>query len=395
MLDNIQGRFGAGGVTLAANYHAARDIYPHNPKRKLADVAAAHYYQPGRRSYGGAAPCGSEASDLLGELCAAAAPRGIETSAWAVVLHDDAAGSGHPSSQVDCWGGRPPGLLCPANPGARRQAIDLVEDLSSYPVATVRAESLRFHGIAHGGHHERVLERYGALTRWLFGVCFCEHCMLAAADKGIDASQARRRARAWLDASLSSYTSEPPISVSAVEALLGDDMAAYCQTRMDTVTSLAGECAAVAAAKGRRFCFIDDTLAGVPPDSGDPPLAVERGWEVGVDVAALDAVGATPEVTAYRAALADLGSEIDGYRRALQGGTGLAAAVLRVGHPDSDSGTSLLAKARALAEAGFSEINFYVYGLYRLETMDAIRAVVEAELWKEIANDEGCTNDEG
>ena len=35
VLDNVQGRGGMQGVTLACAYHHARDIFPHNPVRKV------------------------------------------------------------------------------------------------------------------------------------------------------------------------------------------------------------------------------------------------------------------------------------------------------------------------------------------------------------------------
>ncbi len=40
VLDNIQGRAGLGGVTMAAAYHASRDVFPHARTRRLR-------YQPG------------------------------------------------------------------------------------------------------------------------------------------------------------------------------------------------------------------------------------------------------------------------------------------------------------------------------------------------------------
>ncbi len=35
MLDNVAERAGLGGVTLAAAYHHGRDVFPHNPLRKV------------------------------------------------------------------------------------------------------------------------------------------------------------------------------------------------------------------------------------------------------------------------------------------------------------------------------------------------------------------------
>ena len=35
VLDNVQHRGGLGGVTVAAAYHEGRDVFPHNPVRKV------------------------------------------------------------------------------------------------------------------------------------------------------------------------------------------------------------------------------------------------------------------------------------------------------------------------------------------------------------------------
>src|SRR5438094_10515596 len=35
VLDNVQERGGLGGITVAAAYHEGRDVFPHNPVRKV------------------------------------------------------------------------------------------------------------------------------------------------------------------------------------------------------------------------------------------------------------------------------------------------------------------------------------------------------------------------
>ncbi len=37
-LDRIRNRAGVSGLTLAALYHAARDIFPHNPRRRVGFI---------------------------------------------------------------------------------------------------------------------------------------------------------------------------------------------------------------------------------------------------------------------------------------------------------------------------------------------------------------------
>jgi len=52
VLDNVAGRAGLGGVTMAAAYHHGRDIFPHNPRRKVAFLeGGAVFFQPDSARY--------------------------------------------------------------------------------------------------------------------------------------------------------------------------------------------------------------------------------------------------------------------------------------------------------------------------------------------------------
>jgi hypothetical protein len=64
------------GLTVAASYHATRDI--------------------------------------VAEACRAAEPLGLPVSAWAVILHRDDLSARGPDGQENCFGDRYPGRLCPA-----------------------------------------------------------------------------------------------------------------------------------------------------------------------------------------------------------------------------------------------------------------------------------------
>ena len=48
VLDNIQERGGLGGITPAFSYHAARDIFPHNPRRKVQAARSRRALLPAR-----------------------------------------------------------------------------------------------------------------------------------------------------------------------------------------------------------------------------------------------------------------------------------------------------------------------------------------------------------
>src|SRR5262245_26599632 len=120
VLDNLQHRAGVGGINAAFCYHAARDVFPHNPKRKvhLLDRGAL-FYPPDLTRYEGLRiqPRVSEAAlerDVLGETCAEAAKRGLEVRAWTVFLHADRPEEHQDCVTVNAFGDRNPGDLCPA-----------------------------------------------------------------------------------------------------------------------------------------------------------------------------------------------------------------------------------------------------------------------------------------
>ena len=48
VLDNVEQRGGLGGVTVAAAYHEGRDVFPHNPVRKVRFLeSGAVFFPPG------------------------------------------------------------------------------------------------------------------------------------------------------------------------------------------------------------------------------------------------------------------------------------------------------------------------------------------------------------
>ena len=93
VVGTVRDRAGVPGVTVAACYHASRDIYPHNPAYRVASLAPARSTPwTRRRTRARCAPPSARprpAWDILAETCRAAAPLGVQVSAWAVLLHRD------------------------------------------------------------------------------------------------------------------------------------------------------------------------------------------------------------------------------------------------------------------------------------------------------------------
>ena len=180
-LDNIQGRAGLGGVTMAAAYHASRDLFPHARTRRLRYQPGGRGLLPARpralaRARAPAAPERAHAdADPLGELVAAAGARGLDVQAWTVFLHVDWTEDGDPRfAEQTCFGDPCLTQLCPANPDVRAYALALRRRHRGARRRSVLAESLHHHPLEHGAHHERYFVELGAAARLLLGLCFCD-----------------------------------------------------------------------------------------------------------------------------------------------------------------------------------------------------------------------------
>ena len=89
VLDNVEHRGGLGGVTVAAAYHEGRDVFPHNPVRRVRFLeSGAVFFPPGPALRAARLqPPVSEAA-VLPEAIAAAERRGLAVRAWTVFLHN-------------------------------------------------------------------------------------------------------------------------------------------------------------------------------------------------------------------------------------------------------------------------------------------------------------------
>ena len=94
VLDNVAGRAGVGGVTMAAAYHHGRDIFPHNPARKVHFLEGGSvFFRPDLNRYRGRllqpqVSTLARESDVLADLCRESSARSLRTRAWTVYLHN-------------------------------------------------------------------------------------------------------------------------------------------------------------------------------------------------------------------------------------------------------------------------------------------------------------------
>lgn len=382
VLSNVRERAGVDELTMAVAYHAARDLFPHNPVHKVRYLEdGALFFRPDRARYEGLPlqPRLSElarSSDPLDDLCSAAADRGMDANGWAVFLHSDRLGFAHPECATqNVFGDRYLTDLCPSNPDVRAYARVLASDIARYEVSTILAESLHFHGLTHGYHHERYFEEFGEIGLYLLGLCFCSHCLEAAHRHGVDAEMVHRLVRDELQRSFRGDVPEGRDELTRDRlASLGEaDLLGYLDARTRTVTSLAAELSAEVEDQGATLAFLDLSGAEKGFATGQPTgaAAPAHGWRMGVDVAALAGVCDTVEATGYAADPDRLALDLDAYRALVPNASQLGL-VLRPMLPDCRSTDNLAAKLALARERGLRRVDFYHYGFCRLRSLDWI-----------------------
>jgi hypothetical protein len=383
VLDNVKGRAGVDGLTMAVAYHDARDLFPHNPVRKVRYLeGGAVFFPPDVARYEGMRlqPRVSKlvrSRDPLGELCEAASNRGMRVNAWAVFLHNDRLGFAHPECATqNAFGDRYLTDLCPSNPDVRMYARTLASDIARYGISTILSESLHFHGLGHGYHHERYFEELGAVGTYLLGLCFCEHCLEAARRRGVDAAMVHRLVRDELERRfVGGGGSEDPDALTRedLEPLGGEQMLGYLDARTETVTSLLDGVATAASGGGAGFAFLDLCGAEKGFATGHPEgdAAPALGWQMGIDHTAGADVCDTVSATGYAADPGRIDLDLDAYEALVPDASRLGL-VLRPMPPDCRSADNLAAKVALARERGLGRLDFYHYGFCRLDALDWI-----------------------
>ena len=372
---NLTDRARVGGVTLASVYHQARDVFPHNPHRvvRYLEPGAAYFRpDPARWTDQRLRPTPSTAigdRDPFAEATEEARRRGLKLHAWTVFLHNDRLGFEHPDcAPANAFGDRSLTELCPAHPEVRTYTRTLVAEHARYGVDAIRAESLHFHGLRHGFHHERYFEQLGPVAEALLGICFCDHCRTHAAGLGVPADEVRQAVRDEIRRRLTDEQAvaadTDPDRATPLTAVADGALAAYVDASADTVTSLAAEAAGTAAAHGMRLTFMDADGPG-------------SGWLSGIDLPALAKAVPGIETLGYAPTAAEVRDKVAAF--ALHGvSPDTLAVILRPMSKDCDGPENLAEKIRVLAELGVPEVEFYNYGLMRLTSMDRIGSALRA-----------------
>ena len=360
----MQERGGLGGVTVAASYHEGRDLFPHNPVRRIRFLeSGAVFFEPRALRGVRLTPPVSETIGALPEAIQAAGRRGMQPRAWAVFLHNGALAEAHPGcAPENAFGDRYVTDLCPAHPDVRAFARALAEDVARLGVERICAESLHYHGLEHGYAHERYFVPLRPRVRYLLGLCFCEHCLAAARSRGVDGDEARRRAREEIERAFAGDaddTGEP-------------ERDEYAAVREEVVTSLVADVADAASPVPLEQIELSGAVLGYADGRPSGPPAPSIAWQVGLDVEGVSRVCAGIEAIGYAADPERVRGDLAAY------GDAAVSVIYRPAIPDSTSADNLRAKVDLARERGLGRVDFYHYGLMRLDALDLVREALSA-----------------
>ena len=249
----------------------------------------------------------------------------------------------------------------------------MIRELCRYPITALRAEALHYQGAAHGHHHERCLEDYGEITRFLLGLCFCRACADQAARHDVDVPALAARCRAYLVRRVR-FGPRRPLPRRGLRPghppLPGRPHRHRHRPRPRRHRR--------GAQSGVRLTLLDETIPMQAYATGhgfDPARELVRA-ELALDPRALSQAGVHLEEPLYLAEPADADAALTWYRAQI-GPDAPLSVVLRPGPPDTRTPgprtpESLSEKAQLARSHNCTELNFYAYGLYRLSALDQI-----------------------
>ncbi|MHB8590045.1 MAG: hypothetical protein ACYDA0_14540 [Candidatus Dormibacteraceae bacterium] len=377
---NLRERAGLTGVAVAASYHAARDLLPHNPRRVIAyQESGVVYFPPDVSLYGHTSlkPQVARAAggrDVLVEL-RAAADEAFDVAAWTVFLHNSRLGQEHETSCCrNVFDEALTHILCPSNTEVAAYCEALATDVASRRPATLYLESATFMPFDHGGHHERAFISLPQGARFLLGLCFCDSCARRTEDAGVDFVSVRKWVADRLHGFLADANDPFPAGDSLEWMRLAEHglLARFFDVRRGTVVELVRRLvhAIKSHSPDTRVVLLDvsGAFAGSTQSS-----ALDFAWRDGVPVA--DAVTAGLDGLAVCGYFADgtrLADEVAQYRHLLPPEVRLEV-ILRPGWPDSSTPEELRQRVAAVRAAGAADLAFYNYGSVRLQSLDWIR----------------------
>lgn len=356
---------GLDTVSMAGSYHAGKFLRPQGKSGKVYfPEDGTVYFRHNAARYGTIKPIANPLlaeSDVLGQLCDDGR---MATNVWLVLLHNTRLGMQHTDSVVRNAFGDPYFYnLCPSAPAARAYALGLAMDVTeSYPVAGISLEAPGYTPYAHGYHHEMSFVRQNPWFEAYMGLCFCDHCVAAAQQQGIDAPALRSRVAAEMSTFLDSDIDLPDDMARAFwqADLRGDgELQAYLDFRSAQVTSLVAEI---------RDRVRKDAAVAVIPSVARPTGGA---WYEGTDLRALSESTGIIEACFYEPAASRIAADLFDLKRRVKPDTTIRG-ILRPSFPDIDNKSEFLAAVDLLVAGGVTDLAFYNWGHLRRRNLDWI-----------------------
>jgi len=365
--------WGLSALSLATSYHSAKFLLPKRSRERVfLSEGSAIYFRPNDEMYRGSSlrplvTRRGELLDVLDQTAEACHRHGMTLRAWTVGLHNSRLGEAHPGAcLVNVFGDTYPWALCPANPEARTYQIGLVKDLATnHGLDAIDLESVGFHGLTHGHHHELIGITFGPIEEFLMGLCFCQHCLDRAGAAGLDGERLRAQVAAVLERRFSEEASlavEAP-DRSQVLSLLANWPALmnYVRVRQETVTSMVRDVKAQA-------------IAGTGVDLAMTTLTFYRGvdnaWLEGVDVHSCASSDAADEVIllSYFPTVGQVTADIR-FAQMLVPEMDRVVVGMSLLAQGTTSGANLREKVQAARDLGTTKFSFYNYGFISEERL--------------------------
>ena len=362
---------GLTGINLALNYHASRD-FTLGSTPSLRDLEdGAHYYQPDLSNYptGAITPSPDDVyqdNSTLEKIQESGRKAGFDINAWAVYFHNSAAGKQHPESvQVNGLGQKLLASLCPSNPSAQGYAIGLTNDLISSGIKSIAAESVNFHGLIHGEHHERYFIELSEISQYLLGFCLCIYCQSAAEAAGADA----KKLVFEISKALNNLLTEEDLwigkelSIDNLVSIFGIDIKTWISSQESTLINLNIKLTKLAHSAGATLRWV-----GQLPFIG----GVDQGWRVGINPTELSNVVDVIEALFYCPSTSEIIELAKSYL-SINNSPEKITGILRPTYPDNSSQKQLAERVKALENIGISNIDFYLFDVWRERDLDWIK----------------------
>ena len=355
---------GLTGFNLAFNYHSSRDFLIRQGPQMEYLSEGFHYYLPNFDLYpkGALVPsrnCFYKDNKLLESITSASQQANFKMNAWCVFLHNFAIGSKNKSATItNIYGNHFLSELCPSNPSVRKYVLGLTRDICSRNIKTLLIESVRFHGLNHGEHHERFFLNMSEITEFLLYLCFCKSCTNNF-ENG-DAEKLKTQVKNYLDKFLrgSDVLLNKELSIQSLEEILGLEISAYLKSRDKTVTSLYSEIKEIAKEYGVQIQFLDPSIA-FDVDSSNP---LENAWRSGHDALAISEIIDIFEPIFFDVGAPRINELVSYFRRSLSGRLGAAVSPL---YPYVLNQSDFRDKVHALLDCEVRQLDFYLLDVMR------------------------------